>query len=103
VVLSLLLLLLPEMLFLCPYAGPTYSIVLTIVHSDGISILSLHITCASNAVFSNNLATYQSTKGFLFYLFSKLINWKLTKQKIVTISSTGAELIILLHITKDLY
>jgi hypothetical protein len=30
--------------FLCPYAGPTYSIVLTIVHFDGTSILSLHTT-----------------------------------------------------------
>jgi hypothetical protein len=28
--------------FLCLYAGPTYRIVLTIVHSDGTSILSLH-------------------------------------------------------------
>jgi hypothetical protein len=36
------LLLLPETLFLCPYAGPTYFIVLTIVHADGTSILSLH-------------------------------------------------------------
>lgn len=26
---------------LCPYAGPTYPIVLTIVHTDGTSILSL--------------------------------------------------------------
>jgi hypothetical protein len=42
-VLSLLLLLLPAMSFLCPYASLTYSIVLTIVHFDGTSTLSLHI------------------------------------------------------------
>jgi hypothetical protein len=41
-VLSLLLLLPLATLFLCPYAGPIYSIVLTIVHPDGTSILSLH-------------------------------------------------------------
>ena len=41
-VLFLLCLLPPATLFLCLYARPTYSIVLTIVHSDGTSILSLH-------------------------------------------------------------
>jgi hypothetical protein len=44
-VLSLLCLLPPITSFLCPYAGPTYSIVLTIVHFDGTSILSLYSTC----------------------------------------------------------
>jgi hypothetical protein len=39
-VLSLLLLL--ATLFLCPYAGPTYSIIMTIVQTDGTSTLSLH-------------------------------------------------------------
>jgi hypothetical protein len=36
-------------LFPCLYAGPTYSIVLTIVHSDSTSILSLHTTIATIA------------------------------------------------------
>jgi hypothetical protein len=43
-VLSLLLPLLPTKLFLCLYASPTYSIVLTIVHSDSTFILSLYNT-----------------------------------------------------------
>jgi predicted RNA binding protein with dsRBD fold (UPF0201 family) len=52
-VLSLRCLLLRTASFLCSYAGPTCSIVLTIVHSDGTSIISLHNATMSNAISAN--------------------------------------------------
>jgi len=64
-VLSLPCLLPPATLFLCPYAGPTYSIVLTIVHYDGTSTLSLH-TIFLNCYCSSNLQLlFQIAASFL--------------------------------------
>jgi len=60
-------------------------------------------TCASDAAFSDDLVTRQSTEGFLFQLFGGPIDWKSTKQKTVTTSSTEAELMALSHAAKDLY
>jgi Reverse transcriptase (RNA-dependent DNA polymerase) len=60
-------------------------------------------TCASDAAYSDDLATRRSTEGFLFHLFGGPIDWKSTKQRTVTTSSTEAELLALTHAAKDLY
>src|SRR6266700_262215 len=52
---------------------------------------------ASDAAFGNNLVSRKSTKGYLFTLYRGLINWQLMKQKLVTKSSTEAELLALLY------
>ena len=51
----------------------------------------------SNAVFSDNLVSRKSTKGYLFTLYRGPIDWQLIKQKSVTKSSTEAELLALSH------
>jgi len=60
-------------------------------------------TCASDAAFGDNPSTRQSTEGFLFQLFGGPVDWKSTKQRTVTTSSTEAELLALSHAAKDLY
>ena len=60
-------------------------------------------TSASDAAFSNDPTTRRSTEGFLFQLFGGPIDWKSTKQRTVTTSSTEAELLALSHAAKDLY
>ncbi len=54
-------------------------------------------TRASDAAFGDNLVSRKSTKGYLFTLYRGPIDWRLTKQKLVTKSSTEAELLALLH------
>ena len=56
---------------------------------------------ASNAAFADDLATRYSTEEYLFKLFNRPINWRSTKQKTVTTSSTEAELLALSHAAKD--
>jgi hypothetical protein len=53
------------------------------------------ITCASDAAFADDPATRYSTEGYLFKLFNGPIDWRSTKQKTVTTSSTEAELLAL--------
>jgi hypothetical protein len=60
-------------------------------------------TGASDAAFGDNPSTRQSTEGFLFQLFGGPVDWKSTKQRTVTTSSTEAELLALSHAAKDLY
>jgi hypothetical protein len=58
--------------------------------------------CASDAAFADNVDR-KSTEGFLFKLFGGPIDWRATKQKTVTTSTTEAELLALSHTTKDYY
>jgi hypothetical protein len=58
--------------------------------------------CASDAAFADN-ADRKSTEGYLFKLFGGPIDWRATKQKTVTTSTTEAELLALSHTTKDYY
>jgi hypothetical protein len=58
--------------------------------------------CASDAAFAGN-ADRKSTEGYLFKLFSGPIDWRSTKQKTVTTSTTEAELLALNHASKDFF
>jgi hypothetical protein len=57
---------------------------------------------ASDAAFADNFDR-KSTEGYLFLLFGGPIDWRTTKQKTVTTSTTEAELLALSHTTKDYY
>ena len=57
---------------------------------------------ASDAAFADNFDR-KSTEGYLFMLFGGPIDWRTTKQKTVTTSTTEAELLALSHTTKDYY
>ena len=52
---------------------------------------------ASNTIFSDNPVTRKSTEGYLFTLFGGPIDWRSTKQRLVTKLSTEAELLALSH------
>jgi hypothetical protein len=58
-------------------------------------------TGASNAAYANNI-DQKSSKGYLFTLFGRPIDWRATKQKMVTTSTTEAELLALLRATKEI-
>jgi hypothetical protein len=57
--------------------------------------------CASDAAFTDDPVTRYSTERCLFKLFGGLIDWRSTKQKTVTTSSTEAELLALSHAAKE--
>ena len=50
---------------------------------------------SSDASFADDVETRHSSQGYAFKLFEELIDWKATKQKAVTTSSTEAELLAL--------
>ena len=52
---------------------------------------------ASDAAFGDNSVSRKSTEGYLFTLYGGPIDWRSTKQKSVTKSSTEAELLALSH------
>jgi hypothetical protein len=56
---------------------------------------------ASDAAFADDPITRYSTEGYLFKLFNRPIDWRSTKQKTVTTSSTEAELLALSHAAKE--
>ena len=58
-------------------------------------------TCTSDAAFADNPTTWCSIEGFLFQLYGGPIDWKSTKQKTVTTSSTEAEFLALSHAAKE--
>jgi hypothetical protein len=58
-------------------------------------------TCASDAAFADDPVTRYSTEGYLFKLFGGPIDWRSTKQRTVTTSSTEAELLALSHTAKE--
>jgi len=49
----------------------------------------------SDAAFSDNLVTKKTTKGYLFTLFRRPIDWRLTKQRSITKSSIETKLLAL--------
>lgn len=59
--------------------------------------------CASDAAFADNSETRRSTEGYYFQLFGGPIDWRSTKQKTVTTSTTEAELYALSHTAGQLY
>ena len=59
-------------------------------------------TLSSDASFADNLITCKSTKGYLFQLCGRLIDWCCIKQKTVTTSTTEAKLLALSHTAKEL-
>lgn len=59
-------------------------------------------TAASDASFADDSTTRKSTEGYLFQLFGGPIDWRCTKQKTVTTSTTEAELLALSHAAKEL-
>jgi hypothetical protein len=59
--------------------------------------------CSTDAAFADDIPTRKSTEGYLFKLFGGPIDWRSTKQKQVTTSSTEAELMALSHASTELY
>jgi hypothetical protein len=58
-------------------------------------------TAASDAAYADDPITRYSTEGYLFKLFNGPIDWRSTKQRTVTTSSTEAELLALSHTAKE--
>lgn len=56
---------------------------------------------SSDASFGNNPDTRQSLQGYVFKLFNGIIDWKASKQKTVTTSSTEAELLAISTTAKE--
>jgi hypothetical protein len=54
---------------------------------------------ASDAAYADDPTTRRSTEGFLFQLFSGVIDWQSKKQATVTTSTTEAELLALSHVS----
>ena len=59
--------------------------------------------CSTDAAFADDLDTRKSTEGYIFKLFGGPIDWRSTKQKQVTRSSTEAELVALSHASTEIY
>jgi hypothetical protein len=57
--------------------------------------------CVSDAAFADDPATRYSTEGYLFKMFNGPIDWRSTKQKTVTTSSTETELLALSYASKE--
>jgi hypothetical protein len=57
---------------------------------------------STDAAFADN-DNGKSTEGYLFKLFGGPIDWRSTKQKLVTKSSTEAELVALSHASTEIY
>lgn len=62
--------------------------------------LSRVFSAASDAAFADN-QDRKSSEGYLFTLFGGPVDWKATKQKTVTTSTTEAELMALTTIAKE--
>jgi len=54
---------------------------------------------ASDVVYADDLITRRSIEGSIFQLFGSIIDWQSKKQAIVTILTTKAKLLALLHIS----
>jgi hypothetical protein len=59
--------------------------------------------CSTDAAYADDIPTRKSTEGYLFKLFGGPIDWRSTKQKQVTRSSTEAELMALSHAATEIY
>jgi hypothetical protein len=60
-----------------------------------------HFQAASDAAFADDIKTRRSSEGYLFKLFGGPINWRATKQRIVTTSTTEAKLLALSSAVKE--
>jgi hypothetical protein len=58
---------------------------------------------STDAAYADDIPTRKSTEGYLFKLFGGPIDWRSTKQKQVTRSSTEAELMALSHAATEIY
>jgi AraC-like DNA-binding protein len=59
--------------------------------------------CSTDAAYGDDFATRKSTEGYLFKLFGGPIDWRSTRQKTVTKSSTESELLALSHAASEIY
>jgi hypothetical protein len=69
----------------------------------GISQVTPDFECCTDAAYADDIPSRKSTEGYLFKLFNGAIDWRSTRQKQVTKSSTEAELMALSHAATDLY
>jgi hypothetical protein len=60
-----------------------------------------HFQAASDAAFADDIKTRRSSEGYLFKLFGGPIDWRATKQRTVTTSTTEAELLALSSAAKE--
>ncbi len=67
------------------------------------SSLETPFLCTSDAAYADDPVTRRSTAGFVFLLFGGPVDWKSTKQRTVTTSSTEAELIASSEAAKEMY
>jgi hypothetical protein len=56
---------------------------------------------SSDASFADDPDTRRSSQGYVFQLFNGVIDWKASKQRTITTSSTEAELLALSHAAKE--
>jgi hypothetical protein len=71
--------------------------------SASYATLEPEFRCSTDAAFGDDIDTRKSTEGYLFKLFGGPIEWKSTRQKLVTKSSTEAELVALSHASTEIY
>jgi len=62
----------------------------------------LGLYCYTDTAFADCILTQYSTRGYIVFLASSLVFWKLKKQGIMTTSSSKAEFINLTLATKSL-
>jgi hypothetical protein len=60
-----------------------------------------HFQASSDAVFADDTKTRRSSEGYLFKLFGGPVDWRVSKQRIVTTSTTEAELLALISAAKE--
>src|SRR5437667_5155952 len=70
-----------------------------IQYSDAINEDTFAVS--SDAAYADDLTTCRSTEGYLFKLFGGPIDWRSTKQKTVTTSTTEAELLALTTVATE--
>ena len=76
----------------------SYSIVFDAHDSDPKTIF----LGSSDASYADDTETRHSSQGYCFRLFEGMIDWKASKQKTVTTSSTEAELLAVSHASKEI-
>src|SRR5271156_1321241 len=79
------------------YLNGTHTMAIEFSASDSRQVF----TCASDTPFVDDPVTRYSTEGHLFKLFGSPIDWRSTKQKTVTTSSTEAESLAPSHTAKE--
>ena len=57
----------------------------------------------SDTAFVNDSASRQSSEDYIFQLFENAVDWHVTKQKMITTSTTKIKLLALIHAVKKIY